>query len=233
VYADSADVYDLLTGGRDYAGAVAHLRAIFAARRPDARTLLDIGCGTGRHLEHFGKTYEASGLDLSESMLRVARTRCGDAPLHAADLADFALGARYDLITCLFGSIGFALTPERLDRALGAMADHLAPGGLLAIEPWITDERFVAGRIVNDCAEGPDVKVTRMYVTRRVGKASVFDIQYLVGRPDGVTHFDEHLELGLFSAAEYEAALQRAGFRLLPVDPGPFGYGLYLAERAA
>jgi SAM-dependent methyltransferase len=232
MYADSADVYDLFTAGRDYAQAANHLADAFARLRPGARTLLDIGCGTGRHLEHFGARYAAEGLDLSPDMLRVARARCGDIPLHAADLADFALGKRYDLITCLFGSLGFAQALPRLDTALQAMADHLEPTGLLAIEPWITDARFVPGRIVCDVAEGADVKASRMYVTRREGRMSVFDIAYLVGRPGGVSRFDEHLELGLFSDEEYFAAIERAGLKRLPVDAGPFAYGLMLCEKA-
>src|SRR5690349_12225277 len=58
-------------------------------QRPDARTLLDVGCGTGmvgQSLRGAGCTAELTGLDISEASLEVASGTGAYAALRAADL---------------------------------------------------------------------------------------------------------------------------------------------------
>lgn len=229
MYERSAEVYDALRRGKDYAAACRQLRRIFERLAPEARTLLDVACGTGRHLEHLRDHYRAEGLDASAAMLTVAGRRCRDTPLHHCSMTDFCLGRTYDVVTCLFGSIGYVGDTAALGRAVRTMAGHLAPGGILVIEPWLTPERFVAGRPVLDTVDEPELKVARGYVTRREGRLSIFDSHYVVATPDGAEHYREREVLALFTAAEYHAALQDAALEIVPGDAELFGYGLYVA----
>ena len=57
--------------------------------------------------------------------------------LEVADMTSFDLGRRFDVVTCLFSSIGYVGTAERLDQAIATMAAHLEPGGTLIVEPWL------------------------------------------------------------------------------------------------
>ena len=66
-----------------------------------------MACGTGRHVELLRKRYEVEGLDISGEMLEAARARCPGVVFHQADMRTFALGRRFDVVTCLFGSIGY------------------------------------------------------------------------------------------------------------------------------
>jgi SAM-dependent methyltransferase len=232
-YGSSARVYDALFRDKDYRGAVGRLRRILRQVHPDARRLLDVGCGTGRHLEHLRRVFDVEGLDASPSMLAVARARCPGIALHRGDLVGFDLGKTFDVVTCLLGSIGYARTVPRLARGVRAMARHVAPGGVLIVEPWVSPDRFVAGRVVFDRADEPELKVARMYRTTRRGAVSVFDSHYLVAGPAGVEHFTERQELGLFTPRQYRAALRAAGLRVLPVAGDLFGYGLYVARKPA
>ena len=50
---------------------------------------------------------------------------------HASTHADRA----YDVVLCLFSSIGYVKTKSNLNRAVKCMANHLTPGGILLIEP--------------------------------------------------------------------------------------------------
>jgi SAM-dependent methyltransferase len=230
-YSRSARVYDDLCRHKDYAAATLVLREILQRVVPHAASLLDVACGTGRHLEHLRSHFRVEGLDLSPEMLQIARSRCPGIPFHEGSLVDFRLADTFDVVTCLFGSIGYALTLENLRRAFHTMAHHLKPGGVLVVEPWLTPDRFVSGRLVLDSVDDPDLKVARMYVTRREGRISVFESQYLVGRSEGVTHFTERQELGLFTDEEYRRALNRAGLDLVEIGNGPFGYGLFMGIR--
>jgi SAM-dependent methyltransferase len=200
---------------------------------PSAQTLLDVACGTGQHLFHLRKHYVVHGLDRSTDMLDVARSRLAGVPLYDASFMDFDLADKFDLVTCLTGSIGYAKTPQGLSKAIGNIARHLNLGGLLVLEPWITPEKFIEGRLVHDAnTEGP-LKVARMYLTARRDDLSIFDIEYIVGSDEGVSAFSEHHELGLFMDEQYRSSISEAGLTLMNEPAGVFGYGLYVARRGS
>ena len=121
MFAESSRWYDHIYANLDYAGHVAALREIIG-EPPNRGHLLDIACGTGRHLECFRDGYEIEGLDLNEELLALARARLGDVPLHGGDFCDFDLGSRFHVITNLFSSIGYAGTREKLDAAIACVA---------------------------------------------------------------------------------------------------------------
>jgi ubiquinone/menaquinone biosynthesis C-methylase UbiE len=231
MFTKSARFYDALYAFKDYAAAAAQLRALLQERRPDAATLLDVGCGTGKHLEQLRERYEVAGLDINPDMLDIARRRCPEVPFHQADMTDFDLGRRFDVVTCLFSSIAYVKTAENMRRAVATMARHLEPGGLLVIEPWFEPERYWTGTITaNFAAQQPDLKIAWMYTSERVDHLSVLDIHYLVGTPQSVEHFTERHEMGLFTREEMEAAFRDAGLDPSYDPQGPFGRGLWVGE---
>ena len=231
VFDRSIDFYDKIYGFKNYAAESERLRALIQSRNPHARTLLDVACGTGLHLSHLAGTYEACGLDVSEEFLAKARERNPGLPLHRGDMVDFDLGRQFDVITCLFSSIGYLSGVPALVATLANFVKHLAPGGLVVIEPWFTPEAWKVGMPWQTHVDEPDFKVTRMNVSARNGRVAILDFHYLVGTPDGVTHFTEHNEIFLFTDDEYESALTRAGLRVEKDDEGLMGRGLYLGTR--
>lgn len=121
--------------GKDAAREVAALVQVLADHDVALGSVLDVACGTGRHLVHLRQhATEVAGSDVSAAMLAVAADRLPEVPLHEADFRE-------------------------LDRAIAAMADHVAPGGTLLVEPWLTPEvvvedgmRDAAGVSVGDAA---------------------------------------------------------------------------------
>ena len=231
MYRQSARVYDALCRHKDYEGASLKIRDVIRDVRPHASSLLDVACGTGRHLEYLRKFFRVEGLDLSPEMLAVARSRCPDVPFREGSLMDFRLPGRFDAVTCLFGSIGHARTLDGLRSAVGNMVRHLEPGGVLMVEPWITPAAFVTGRLVCDTVNDHDLKVARVYVTEREGHLSAFDAHYLIATAAGVEHFTERQELGLFTDDQYRDAFIQAGLDLIDSSVDLFGYGLYVCRR--
>jgi SAM-dependent methyltransferase len=230
VFSRSARLYDPIYASiRDYPHEAAELDRLIQERRPGARTLLDVACGTGAHLEHVAGRYDVAGLDLDPEMLEVARERLPQASFHQGDMADFDLGRSFDAVVCMFSSIGYVRTEERLRSALAAMARHLHPGGVLAVEPWLSpdvwQDRHVGGVFVDE----PDLKIARMNAARRDGNVSVVDFHYLVATPAGVEHFTELHELGLFTVEQHLAAFRAAGLEAEHDPEGPMGRGLYVA----
>ncbi len=93
---------------------------------------LDFACGTGRILSFLeSRAGQATGVDVSASMLDDARTRVRSAELIEADLTerDVLGDRRFDLVT----SFRFFpnAEPALREDVMAVLARHLAPGGIL------------------------------------------------------------------------------------------------------
>ena len=229
-YAQSAAIYDLIYDFKDFPATTARLRELIDTYAPGARSILDVGCGTGRHLELLGPEFERVGIDLSDEMLAVARDRCPDVEFLQADMTTIDLGRRFDVVTCLLSAVAYVRTIARLDEAVARMAAHLNPDGVLLLEPWLSPERYWVGHLAVNHAERDGMNVSWMYVQELVDGCSRFDIHYLVGSPQGVVHFEERHEMGLFTDAEYDGAFRAAGLDAAYDPEGLFGRGLYRAS---
>jgi SAM-dependent methyltransferase len=228
----SARYYDKLYAGKDYAGEVESLLHVIRRAMPSgARTLLDVACGTGRHLELLQPHFSVEGLDNSDEQLEEARRRLPGVPFHCLDMMDFALGRDFDVVTCLFSSIGYVRTLDKLERAVGSMAAHLNPGGLLIIEPWFTPDSWHAGTVHAVYVNEPELKIARINTSLTVGRLSVFDFHYLVGTPSVTEHFAERHKLGLFTVEEMQGAIEWAGLRASYDATGLTGRGVHLGQR--
>jgi len=233
VFDKSAELYDLFYDWKHYRAEAEKVRELVAARNSHARTLLDVACGTGSHLFHLRDWYAVEGLDLDPGLLTVAARRLPEAQLHEADMRNFDLGRTFDVVTCLFSSIGYAETTDGLSRAMEAMARHLAPSGVLIVEPWFSPTNFDPshlGRAI--VVEQPDLQAVRMNGSRVANNVSVMDFHYLVARPGTVEHLTESHSLGLFTDDQYRSAFKRAGLSVEHDADGLMGRGLWIGTRA-
>ncbi len=128
----------------------APLRAVGLAMHPphEGMTVLDVGCGTGAHLEAYveaGAT--CTGIDASPSMLDHARSRIeGRATLTLGDASDlpFADGS-FDLVfTSLFLH---ELEPDTRSRVLDEMVRVVDPNGRILIIDYRAGSLRVKGKV--------------------------------------------------------------------------------------
>ena len=232
MFEKSAAYYDALYSWKDYESEAAELRALIRRYNPGASTLLDVACGTGRHVEFLREDFEVEGLDLDANLLEIARERNPGCTFYAGDMVDFDLGRTYDVVTCLFSSIGYVQTTEKLETATRTMANHLEPGGVLMIEPWLTPAAFQEGHMGILAVDEPDLKIARMDTTRRTGDLSILDFEYLVGTSGEIEHFTETHRVGLFTDEDHLDAMRRSG--LEPQEPADLmGRGLHIGVKPA
>ena len=96
---------------------------------------LDLGCGTGvlcALLAEHG--IQASGIDLSEGMVRVARERHPGLDFRVADMTAYRPEAPVDLVTCTGDALNHLFDPEDLAHVFANVYASLEPGGLFVFD---------------------------------------------------------------------------------------------------
>ena len=234
MFSKSEAFYDAIYGTmKDYDQEAQQVHTLIQQHKQSpGNALLDVACGTGKHISFFQRHYTVEGLDLDENMVALARKQNPGALFHLADMVDFDLGHRFDAIVCLFSSIGYAKTVARLNQTLQTMRRHLAPGGVILIEPWLNPEMYTAGHLAAVFVNEPDLKIARMHKSELEDGISIMNFHYLVATPQGIEYFTESHELGLFSHEEYLNAFRVNGLEVVhDADPEKLaGRGLYIGR---
>jgi ubiquinone/menaquinone biosynthesis C-methylase UbiE len=232
MFTKSVPFYDVIYSFKDYQAEAQHLLDIINEHlQSGGERLLDVACGTGKHLEFLKEDYQVEGLDLSLELLDIAKERTPDVLYHHADMMDFDLGREFNVVTCLFSSIGYVKTLDNLHRAVKCMSNHLKAGGVLVIEPWFTPDSWNAGTVHAKFIDEPELKIARMNIGCVEGKLSFFDFHYLIGTPKGVEYFVERHELGLFDTEEMSGAMKGSGLEVIYDDEGLTGRGLFIGRK--
>jgi SAM-dependent methyltransferase len=179
--------------------------------RPVGR-LLDLGCGTGRLLVHAARSkYEVVGVDLSEEMLLVARSKAIEAGVEVSllrasivELESLADGG-FDHAACLFSTLGMVRGAAERARVIGHVRRLLRPGGRFVLH--------VHNRFFN-----------LWNATGRRWLLGDLWRSWIHGRPAGDRLMPPHqgigaLTLHLFTRREAVRLLRAEGFRVIEARP--------------
>lgn len=227
-FLQSAELYDAIYYFKNYQRESEYLNNLIGRIVPDARTLLDVACGTGEHAKFLKQYYSVDGVDLNENYLEAARRKNPCGIYRPADMTDFDIGCRYDVVTCLFSAIGYVGTVACAERAIECMARHVQPSGILIVEPWFTPDSWQSGTLTINTGETNDGIVCRMALSQREDLLAVISLHYLRGARQGVRYYSEQLELGLFTKEEMMRSFEQAGMHVTYEPAGLIGRGLYI-----
>jgi ubiquinone/menaquinone biosynthesis C-methylase UbiE len=227
------DIYDVLE--KDYGMEAALVGDLLQSHALPVKTVLDVGCGTGRHAkilkDRFG--FDMTGVDIDADMIAVAKASDASIPYHVGDMRSFDTGVQYDAVICMFNTINNATSADDMVATLRNFSRHLKPGGMLIVEPWLTPETFEVGRVFTDIAKRGDVHVCRMTTSAISGNISTLYSKWLVGQEGAFQTGDEVIHLSVFSVPEMLDFFRVSGFSA-KYDPmaGCFGTrGLYIAAK--
>ena len=240
MFTQSQDLYDLLyeAMGKDYSEESSALcqmiegLGVVDSREGATPRLLDVACGTGRHLELL-TSFDRVGIDIEPRMVAIASDRCPGIPMHQGDMRALdveRLGGPFDVVTCLFSAIAYMADRDELLKAVHSMAQCLKPGGVLLVEPFLDPEEAEDGYISALNVDTPSIKITRMNVTRMRGNRMLLDFHYLVAQASGVEHFSESHALTLFTTEEYAGVFEEAGLRWSHDTSGLCGRGMHIGQ---
>jgi SAM-dependent methyltransferase len=143
VFQKYAEIYDALYSNKDYASETDYLFALLGDL--SGKSVLDIGCGTGRYAEEFARrNANVHGIDLSPEMIDVANNRRSvletptkkNLTYQVGDARYFKSERSYDVVCSLFHVINYQLTDEELILFFSTAHDALKPGGVLVFDFW-------------------------------------------------------------------------------------------------
>jgi ubiquinone/menaquinone biosynthesis C-methylase UbiE len=180
------------------------------------QTLLDVGCGDGRHcfaLANFGLM--VSGLDCSLAQLVRASQRNesmeAGVTLLQGDMRCLPRDRQYDVVTCLGSTLGYFESEDQNRQSLQEMVDVLRPGGKLVLHVFNRDY-LVAVMPCRSWWQGRgclvlDVADMNYFTNRmRIHRTVVFE--------DG-RQFEHHMYIRAFSLHELGKMLATMGMRVL------------------
>lgn len=185
------------------------------------------------HMAALSAYYEVEGLDRQPELLAFARERNPSATIYQADMREFHLDKTYDAVTCLFSSIGYVQTLERLSQAIETMAKHLAPGRVLIVEPWFSPGGRLHrwSRWNGDCGNRRhEDREDQQHANRRETVGPEFRILDWRSRRRSPFHRDS--TLGLFTHEEQLEEFGKAGLTVTHDPEGLIGRGLFIGRKA-
>lgn len=124
--------YDLVMGDRSQVAT--YLCSLIEHYKPDAKSILELACGTGGILGFLSASYEVTGLDLSREMLSLARQKLPHVRFHRQDMRHFRLADRFDAIICIFDSINHLVKFADWQKVFRRAAIHLGKDGLFIFD---------------------------------------------------------------------------------------------------
>lgn len=215
MYKELAKYYDLIYSWKDYKKEANQLKKLIKKyKNSDGNKLLDVGCGTGKHLEYFKEIFSCTGIDLNEEMINVAKGNISGVDFKSADMISFDLNAKFDVITCLFSSIGYVKTYDYLEKTILNFEKHLKSGGIVIIEPWFTKSSYWVGVPGMTTYDGEDVKIARVNTTSLQDNISIMEMHYLIAEKNkNVIYFVDKHELGLFETDKFLEIMNNAGLK--------------------
>lgn len=232
VFNHYAQYYDLLYRDKNYPEEAAYVDKLIQTHAPKAKTLLELGCGTGLHaiaLAELG--YRIDGIDISQDMLNQAAIRFMNLPkklvekiaLQQGDVRTFRNQQTYDAVVALFHILSYQTTNADLRAMIETAAIHAKDAGLFIFDVWygpavLTERPELRVREL----ENSDIKIIRIARPVHYPNQNRVDVNYQILIFDKkTTKMEELLEthpMRYLFRPELEILLAERGYALLKTE---------------
>jgi SAM-dependent methyltransferase len=220
----SAAIYDEMYAEKDYEGECDLIEEAFARHGTrEVQTLLDLGCGSGGHLLPLARRgYDLVGVDISASMLSIARKKVAEERLGAVELCEgdvrsVRLGRSFDAALLMFAVLGYQSSNQDVLATLRTVRAHLHSGALLCLDLWygpavLTIKPEERQRTI-DSSTGPVVRNAKPELDVR---RHLCTVHYRFDDPRGKGQLaEEHHVMRFFFPMELELFLSETGLELV------------------
>lgn len=186
---------------------------------PGARTLLELGAGGGNNAWHLKQRFQCTLSDVSEVMLGLSRELNPDCEHLIGDMRTLRLGRTFDTVL-VHDAVMYMTRVEELDAVAATAFAHTRPGGAALFAPDYVRETF--HEATEQGGEDDGARGLRYLAWTwdpdPADDTYIADYVFLLREGDRMRAVhDRHTE-GLFSKATWTSVLERAGYRVEPVQ---------------
>jgi SAM-dependent methyltransferase len=217
--------YDLLYKDKDYQSEAGYVADIIKAECPDAKNIIELGCGTGNHAAKLCKYgYRLTGLEISKEMVTLAKEKNieGFNPL-VADITDFTIEEKYDVAISLFHVISYISSNTDLISCFKKVNEHLNSKGIFIFDVWYSPAVYIQNpetrikRMSNDI-----INVTRIAESVLYYNSNTVEVNYEIMIQNKETSvmelFKEKHTMRHFSIPEIELLATHTNFNLIKTE---------------
>ena len=172
-----------------------------------------------------------TGIDLEPAFVKIANEKRPDGNFQVGDMQRFELNSKFDILICLFSSIGYLLTSEAILAALACFKAHLAPGGAIFIEPFIEPNAWRTGEAHIVIGEDDHRKFCRLMTSDRKGDVAILIGHHLFANGIDVKYAVEKHELLLLGRDQWQNFFRQAGLSAEYLPDAFSPRGLYVAKN--
>lgn len=219
---DYAYYYNAFYGDKDYSNEAKIVSDFIKEYKPDAVSILDMGCGTGRHDAELAKrNYKILGIDLSPKMVEIAQNnRTNGTDFKVCDIKSFRTEKRFDCVISLFHVMSYMNSNRDIIDAFQTANVHLSEGDLFIFDLWygpgvLSDKPAVRTKRVED---DQNILIRNAVPVFHVDKDIVdvnYDVLIIDKETAHVKELHETHKMRYYFKPELELMLEMAGFELL------------------
>lgn len=234
MFLKSYDFYDSIYSNlKDYKKESEKIKNYILNQVPNATNILDLGCGTGEHHKYLSKDFCIDGIEINENFIKIAKEKNRNCNYYLADMMNFHLDKKYDVILCLFATISYLKSVEQLQLTIKNISQHLSQNGISILEPWVVPELVKDGFPHMLSYDKKDLKICRMATCKTKGHFSKLDFHFLYGDCNGIKYINEEHELRYFNFEEILSSFKIFNMQMKYDPVGITGRGLYISSLNA
>ncbi len=228
-----AAFYDLLYKDKDYRGEALYIDQLitqFSNGDKAQMPLLDLACGTGKHLLELSDLgySKLSGSDISASMIEVAKQNAAlrKKPLsfynYSFQQAD-QIDKKFDVVISMFSAFNYITSYEDQSKTLKNICQLLNKNGLLVFDYWngaaVVRHYSPVKVLRKKIAEKEILRISETTLDQMLQKATVkFTCSYFEAN-QRMAEFEEVHQLHYYYFAEMTNLLKGHGFEVLSAMP--------------
>lgn len=214
--------YNLLYNTKDYKEEAKYVSNCIKLYFPSAQTILEFGSGTGGHGLILQKMdYDIYGLERSQQMVEEALI--SGFPCKQADITNYVLDLKYDVVISLFHVISYINDNKSLIKVFQNACNSLNSNGLFIFDVWYTPAVYnqkPETRIKK--VENSEISVIRIAEPEIHLNKNVVDVNYSILVKDKKTNkwleFLEKHPMRHFSIPEIQLIANQTGFELINAE---------------
>jgi len=226
VFQDYAYYYNLFYKDKDYKAEAETVDHILKKYNPRIKSIIDFGCGTGRHdIELTKLGYHCKGIDMSNLMIDIAKKNADvdgeNIEFQVADIRNYNIVKRYDAVISLFHVISYQNTNDDVLNAFRSARRMLEEtNGYFLFDVWygpgvLSDKPSVRVKEIED-EENRLIRIARPDMHDKDNLVDVnYEVLIISKETNRVQTINEKHNMRYFFRPELEKLLTEAGFKLL------------------